>query len=75
MGPDSGHAGDALGFDGVLGRDAHEDFFEEADVGDDSEFGLEGAKIEDGIGDELPGAVEGDVSATIDLVDGYTLRS
>ena len=60
---------DALGFDAVVGADAHEDFFEAADVGDDSELGREGAQVEDGIGDKLSGSVKGDVAAAIDLVN------
>ena len=68
-GPDTGHAADALGLDGVLGADAHQDLFKEADVGDDSEFGSERAQIEDGIGDKLSGTVKGDIAAAIDLVN------
>ena len=68
-GPDTGHGGDALGFNGVLGADAHEELFEAADILDDPEFGFEGAQIEDGVGDELSGAVKGDIAAAIDLVD------
>ena len=68
-GPDSGHAGDALGFDGVLGADAHQDLFEAADVVYNAEPRLERAQIEDGIRDELAGTVKGDITAAIDLAN------
>ncbi len=74
MGPDSGHAGDALALDGVLGTDAHENVLKTANIVDDSELGFEGAEIEDGIGDKLTGAVESNIAAAIDLVDFNTTR-
>ena len=68
IGPDAGEVADALGLDAVVGADAHEDLFEQADVGDDSEFGSKAAQVEDGVGDQLSGAVEGDIAAAVDLV-------
>ncbi len=32
-------------------------------------LGVEGAQVEDGVGDELSGTVKGDIAAAIDLVD------
>src|SRR5581483_2758577 len=64
-GPDAGESGDAGAGDAEVSAGADEHFFEAADVFDDADFGSEGAEIEDGVADELSGAVEGDVAAAI----------
>src|SRR5512133_2572516 len=56
-----------------MGAGPDQDFFEFADVVYRAELGRERAQIEDGIGDELTGAVEGDVSAAIGLEEFYAL--
>ncbi len=78
--PDAGEAADASGGDAVDATDADEGFFHQADEINWTEAaprhgGLAGvaeaAEIEDGVADELAGAVIGDVAATVDLVEGY----
>ena len=73
-GPDAGATFDALRGDAEVVGGADEDVFKEADVVDRAEMGaaLAGevaAEVEDGIADELAGAVVGDVAAAVDLVD------
>ncbi len=71
-GPDAGASGDALRWDGEVSQGADEGLLR---AGGRSRlrrrggFHGEAAEVEDGVADELAGAVVGDVSAAIDLVD------
>ena len=72
-GPDAGALGDALGHDAEVGAGADQRFFQHADEVDGAEEGaaLAGpvaAQIDDGVADELAGAVVGHVAAAVDLV-------
>ena len=73
--PHASQPGDALRWDFEIGAGADEDFFEAANVFDDAErfagctVGGKSAQIEDGIGDELAGAVESNVAAAVALED------
>jgi hypothetical protein len=68
-GPDAGASGDSLGEDAEVGRGANKGFFEPADVVDGTEARGEAAEVEDGIPDELTGAMVGDIASTIDFVN------
>ena len=73
-GPDSGEFTDALSGDAEVFAGVDEDFFHEADEVDGAEVGaaLAGevaAEVEDGVADELAGAMISDVAAAVDLVD------
>jgi hypothetical protein len=75
IGPDAGELADALGGDPEVFAGEDEGFFHEADEVDGAEVGAlfageVAAEVEDGIADELAGAVVGDVAAAVDLVDG-----
>src|SRR5271165_2647689 len=77
--PDTGEAGDSFRGDSEVGAGADQDFFEAADEFDYAErlaFAVRGgrgvrgstsmaAQVEDGIADDLAGAVEGDVAAAV----------
>jgi hypothetical protein len=72
-GPDAGELADALGHDAEVAAGADQSLFEETDVVDGAKVwaffaGKIAAEIEDGVADELAGAVIGDVAAAIDLV-------
>ena len=72
--PDAGALADALRGDSEIFAGEDQRFFDEADEVDWAEVraffpGKVSAEIEDGITDELAGAVIGDVSATFGLVD------
>ena len=72
--PDAGEAADAAGGDAEVAAEADERFFHEADKVDGAEAGAaagvaEAAQVEDGVADELAGAVVGDVAAAVDLVE------
>ena len=74
VGPDTGAFGDALGGDAEVFTGEDEGFFHEADEVDRAEVGAMfagevAAEVEDGVADELAGAVVGDVSAAVNLVD------
>jgi hypothetical protein len=73
VGPDAGAALDPAGKDSVAGAEADQGFFHAADVVDWAEAASVGigqaAQVEDGVADELAGAVVGDVAAAVDLVD------
>ncbi len=72
--PDAGQFGDALRGDAEVFAGEDKSFFDETDEVDRAKMGTAfageiAAEIEDGVADELAGAVVGDVAATIDLVD------
>ena len=75
-GPDAGDLWNALGHDAEVGAGADEHFFEHADEVDRAEVFVAGAllagpvaaQIDDGIADELAGAVIRHVTAAIDLM-------
>jgi len=72
--PDAGEFGDALGGDAEVFTGVDEGFFHEADEVDGAEVwalfaGEVASEIEDGVADELAGAVVRDVAAAVDLVD------
>ena len=62
--PDAGATSDALGGEIKGGEGVDDGLLEEADVVDGASGA--GVEIEDGVGDELAGAVEGDVAASVD---------
>ena len=73
-GPDAGELADALREHAEVAAGADEDLFEQADEVDRAEVrallaGEVAAQIEDGVADELAGAVVGDVAAAVDLVE------
>ena len=75
-GPDAGEFADALGGDAEIFAGEDEGFFHEADEVDGAEVraafaGEVAAEVEDGVADELAGAVVGDVAAAVDFVDFY----
>ena len=59
---------DALRADAEIAAGADQNFFQAAHKLYGADFGLEAAQIEDRIGDELAGTMEGDVAAAIDFV-------
>src|SRR5215469_18043282 len=61
--PDAGFAGDAIGGDAEVGRGADHGFFQSADV--PVNIAADAVEIENGIADDLAGAVIGDVAAAI----------
>ena len=63
-----------MGGDAEIGEGLDEDAFEGVDVGGDGEVVV--GEAEDGIGDELAGAVEGDVAAAVgfDEVDAELVQ-
>jgi hypothetical protein len=67
VGPEAGEAGEAGGAEAEGGGGEEHDFFEAADVVGGGE--VAGAEVEDGVSDELAGAVEGDVAAAVGLED------
>lgn len=71
--PDASQAGDAAGGDAMEGAEADESFFHEADKVDGAEAAAvgvgQGAEVEDGVADELAGAVVGDIATAVDFVD------
>ena len=74
MRPDAGALADALRHDAEVAAGTDEDLFEHADEVDGAEVraffaGQVAAQIDDGVADELAGAVIGDVAATVDLVE------
>ena len=74
VGPDAGAFTDALGGDAEVFAGEDESFFHEAHEVDGAEVGAAfagkvAAEVENGIADELAGAVVGDVAAAVDLVD------
>jgi hypothetical protein len=72
--PDPSEAGNASGTDSVNTAKADESFLHHADEVYGAKAAaprvLQAAQIEDGVADELSGAVVGDVAAAIDLVKG-----
>jgi hypothetical protein len=75
VGPDAGELADALGGDAEVFAGEDEGFFHEADKVYRAEVwalfaGEVAPEVEDGVADELAGAVVGDVAAAVDLVDG-----
>ena len=70
-GPDSRETGNSLGRDGEVGACTDQGFFQAAHEFDGAEclaFAVgsgEAAQVEDGIADDLAGAVEGDVAAAV----------
>ena len=60
-------AGDVVGCEGIDDR-----LFEETDVVVDAELCC--VEIDDGVGDELAGAVVGDIASAIGLMEGDALR-
>ena len=78
--PDACEAADAPGRDTVDSAEADERFLDEADEVDRAEaiatVGVaEAAQVEDGIADELAGAVIGDVAAAVDFMEGDAAAS
>ncbi len=69
--PDAGGLGVGVGGDVVVGEGGDDGGFEGADVFVDAESG--GVEIDDGVGDELAGAVVGDIAASVGLVEGDAL--
>ena len=72
--PDAGEFADALGRDAEVAAGADEGLFHQADEVDGTEVratfaGKVAAQVEDGVADELAGAVVGDVAAAVDLVE------
>jgi hypothetical protein len=67
LNPEAGFAGDAMGGDAEIGGRADHDFFEGADV--PVNVAADGIEIENGIADDLPGAVIGDVTAAIGFAE------
>ncbi len=65
LGPDAGEGGDAFTGDAEVAAGTDEHFFETADVCDGADARRGGAEVEDGIADELSGAVEGDIAAAV----------
>jgi len=73
--PDAGETADAAGGHAVDSADTDEGFFDEAHKVDGTKAGgaagvAEAAEVEDGVADELAGAVIGDVAAAVDFVKG-----
>ena len=68
VGPDAGQSLDALGRDAIVATDADEHFFQAAHKLHRADVRIEAAQVEDGVGDELAGAVKGHVAAAIDLM-------
>src|SRR5258708_7749052 len=62
-GPNAGELGNASGFDAVIGEGIDDGLLEGADVG--AHVALPIAEVEDGVADELPGTVIGDVAAAV----------
>lgn len=69
--PDAGGVGVGVGGDVVVREGGNDRGFEGADVFVDAESG--GVEIDDGVGDELAGAVVGDIAASVGLVEGDAL--
>ena len=72
--PDAGAFADALRHHAEVAAGADQHLFEQADEVDRAEMraflaGEVAAQIDDGIADELAGAVIGDVAAAVDLVE------
>ncbi len=70
--PDAGEPRLPPALDPVAAQGAEDDLLEAAHVVDDAQAG--GAQVDDGIGHELAGAVEGDVAATVDFQQGGAQR-
>src|SRR5205823_8392955 len=71
-GPDAGVAGLALGRDVERGERVDQDLLERTQV--PMQVAAVAAQVQDGITDELPGAVEGDVAAALHLENGQVAR-
>jgi hypothetical protein len=67
VGPEAGEAGETGGGEAEGSGGEEHDVFEETDVVGGGE--VAGAEVEDGVGDELAGAVKGDVAAAVALDD------
>src|SRR5271169_6585414 len=67
VGPDSGESLDALCADAKVTTGAYQNFFEVADVVHRADLGIEAAKVDDGISDQLAGTMERHVTAAIDF--------
>lgn len=65
--PDAGVSGEAFTLETVVGEDADDHFFEGAQVPAHGALPL--GEVEDGVGDELSGAVAGDIAAAVGLDD------
>lgn len=70
--PDAGGLRVGVGGDVVVGEGGDDGGFEQSDVFVDAELG--GVEIDDGVGDELAGAVVCDIAAAVGLVEGDALR-
>jgi hypothetical protein len=74
--PDPGESSDTAGADAINSAEADQGFFHHANEIDGTEATaaciLETAEIEDGVADELSGAVISDVAAAVDFVQGDT---
>src|SRR5262249_14976891 len=66
--PDAGQAGNVPGDHAEVAAGADQRLFQLAHELDGANPGIEAAKVEDGIADELSGAVEGDVAAAVGLM-------
>src|SRR6516165_1808120 len=69
--PDAGPPGDAVGGNAEIGAGADHNFFERSNV--PADIAPEMGKIQDGVTDDLAGAVIGDVSATVRFVEFHGL--
>jgi hypothetical protein len=72
-GPDAGEALYALTDNAEVGTAADQDFFQSTDELYSADAGLKGAQVKDGIADQLPRAVEGDVAAAVALEQPHAL--
>ena len=72
--PDAGERADAAGLHTEFGAEVDERLLHKADEVDGADASAawitQAAQVEDGIADELAGAVVGDVATTIDFVEG-----
>lgn len=68
-GPDAGSSGDPLGGNAEAAAGADEGFFKVTDVIDGAESRGEAMEIDDGVADELTGAVISNVASAVDFVD------
>ena len=69
MRPDAGKTRLALAEDAELAAGADENLFDAADVIHCADAGREAAQVEDGVADELSGAVVRDITASVGFED------
>src|SRR5271157_1300466 len=67
VGPHSGQSLDALCSDAEVTAGADQDLFEASNVVHSADLGIEAAKVDDRISDQLAGTVERHVTAAVDL--------